>query len=170
LNITLKGLCREPYNARHSSVSWNLMVGKNPLWVAKQHGHSVHIMLDVYAAWTEGAKDPDITAIKQAMQSRPKLEAGRTPTTSLIPLHSPDFVTSLSLASRRCSANRGKLKEWIGGERGIRTLEGLLTLTPLAGVRLRPLGHLSVRLEIDALSGSCVQIAPPCARQGGHNT
>src|SRR5688572_1411604 len=31
----------------------------------------------------------------------------------------------------------------IGGERGIRTLEGLLTLTPLAGVRLRPLGHLS---------------------------
>ena len=31
----------------------------------------------------------------------------------------------------------------IGGEGGIRTLEGLLTLTPLAGVRLRPLGHLS---------------------------
>ena len=31
-----------------------------------------------------------------------------------------------------------------GGERGIRTLEGLLTLTPLAGARLRPLGHLSV--------------------------
>src|ERR1700749_4778403 len=26
-----------------------------------------------------------------------------------------------------------------------RTLEGLLTLTPLAGVRLRPLGHLSTR-------------------------
>jgi hypothetical protein len=31
----------------------------------------------------------------------------------------------------------------IGGEGGIRTLEGLLTLTPLAGARLRPLGHLS---------------------------
>ena len=30
-----------------------------------------------------------------------------------------------------------------GGERGIRTLEGLLALTPLAGARLRPLGHLS---------------------------
>ena len=28
-------------------------------------------------------------------------------------------------------------------ERGIRTLDGLLTHTPLAGVRLRPLGHLS---------------------------
>ena len=34
-----------------------------------------------------------------------------------------------------------------GGERGIRTLEGLLTLTPLAGVRLRPLGHLSAVWE-----------------------
>ena len=31
-----------------------------------------------------------------------------------------------------------------GGERGIRTLEGLLTLTPLAGERFRPLSHLSV--------------------------
>lgn len=29
------------------------------------------------------------------------------------------------------------------GERGIRTLEGLLTLTPLAGERFRPLSHLS---------------------------
>lgn len=30
--------CRKPYCARHSFVSWNLMIGKNPLWVAKQHG------------------------------------------------------------------------------------------------------------------------------------
>jgi hypothetical protein len=30
-----------------------------------------------------------------------------------------------------------------GGERGIRTLDGLLAHTPLAGERLRPLGHLS---------------------------
>src|ERR1700681_4426382 len=36
------------------------------------------------------------------------------------------------------------MRREIGGERRIRTLEGLLTLTPLAGVRLRPLGHLSV--------------------------
>ena len=31
-----------------------------------------------------------------------------------------------------------------GGERGIRTLDTLLTYTPLAGERLQPLGHLSV--------------------------
>src|ERR1700751_2134626 len=34
-----------------------------------------------------------------------------------------------------------------GGERGIRTLDGLLTHTPLAGARLRPLGHLSGRAQ-----------------------
>jgi len=32
----LKVRYREPYNARHSSVSWNLMLGKNLLWVSKQ--------------------------------------------------------------------------------------------------------------------------------------
>ena len=33
-----------------------------------------------------------------------------------------------------------------GGEEGIRTLDELLTHTPLAGERLRPLGHLSAPL------------------------
>jgi hypothetical protein len=37
----------------------------------------------------------------------------------------------------------------IGGERGIRTLDGLLTHTPLAGERLQPLGHLSKTLRQD---------------------
>jgi hypothetical protein len=49
------------------------------------------------------------------------------------------------------------MKSEIGGERGIRTLEGLLTLTPLAGVRLRPLGHLSRGLDwLQAASGACL--------------
>ena len=47
------------------------MLGKNLLWVAKQHGHSVEVMLRMYAAWIEGATDSDIHAIKQAMQIRP---------------------------------------------------------------------------------------------------
>ena len=38
LRVTLKSRYREPYSARHSCVSWNLMLGKNLLWVAKQHG------------------------------------------------------------------------------------------------------------------------------------
>jgi len=30
------------------------MIGKNPLWAAKQHGHSVATMLRVYTAWMDG--------------------------------------------------------------------------------------------------------------------
>jgi len=49
------------------------MIGKNPLWVSKQQGHSVQTMLEVYAAWTEGSKEADIEAIKHAMQGSPLL-------------------------------------------------------------------------------------------------
>jgi len=58
---------RKPYMARHTSVSWNLMVGRNPLLVAKEHGHRIATMLSVYAAWTEGAVETDIAAIRAAM-------------------------------------------------------------------------------------------------------
>ena len=40
------------------------------------------------------------------------------------------------------------LKYKYGGERGIRTLDTLLTYTPLAGARLQPLGHFSVIVSI----------------------
>jgi integrase len=64
---------RAPYKARHSSITWNLMVGNNPLWVAKQHGHSAHLMLDVYATWLEGTDGSEIAAIEQAMQRSPAI-------------------------------------------------------------------------------------------------
>ena len=149
LNITLKGRCREPYNARHSSVSWNLMVGKNPLWVAKQHGHSVHVMLDVYAAWTEGAKDPDITAIKQAMQSRPNLESARTPTTTLTPLQPPEFGTALALAPLR---------------RGLRSLAkfGFSVLTNVPEPCIRSNASCDIRPVFPTQGSDCV-IFPFCA-------
>jgi hypothetical protein len=47
------------------------MLGKNLLWVAKKHGHSVEVMLRMYAAWLDGATAADIQAIKQAMEKRP---------------------------------------------------------------------------------------------------
>ena len=64
---------RGPYHARHSSVTWALMLGKNLLWVVKQHGHSVEVMLRMYAAWIEGATEADIQAIRNAMDGRPKV-------------------------------------------------------------------------------------------------
>ena len=73
---TLKRLAiryRKPFMARHTSVSWNLMIGRNPLLVAKEHGHRLTTMLSVYAAWTEGAAESDILAIREAITctSRP---------------------------------------------------------------------------------------------------
>ncbi len=46
------------------------MLGKNPLWVALQHGHRIATMLTVYAAWIEGARECDTAAIRRAMGTR----------------------------------------------------------------------------------------------------
>jgi integrase len=64
---------RKPYCARHSSVSWNLMIGRSPLWVAKQHGHSIATMLRAYAAWSEGAIEADLDAIEHSLTTAPVL-------------------------------------------------------------------------------------------------
>jgi flavorubredoxin len=48
------------------------MVGRNPLWVAKQHGHSITTMLRAYAAWAEGAIEADIEVIQHAMDFNPR--------------------------------------------------------------------------------------------------
>ena len=45
--------------------------------------------------------------------------------------------------------------ESCGGERGIRTLDTLLTYTPLAGERFRPLSHLS-ESRIAAVAASTI--------------
>jgi integrase len=83
--LALKVRYRRPYVARHSSVSWNLMLGKNVLWVAKQHGHSIMTMLRTYAAWTEGAVEADVQTIERSMMlttsrapSDPPLDGGRS--------------------------------------------------------------------------------------------
>lgn len=73
---------REPYQVRHTSVSWNLMIGKNLLWVAQQHGHSAAVMLKVYAKWITGSTDEDVDNIKMAMgyvkqQSKPLVPDGQ---------------------------------------------------------------------------------------------
>lgn len=92
---TVRVRYREPYNAPHSFVSWNLMIGKNLLWVSKQHGHSVQTMLSTYAAWVEGAKDEDVEAIKRAMNARPTMAAtSEIRAKSQSPLASPEFVTN----------------------------------------------------------------------------
>jgi len=116
--LRIKARYRDAYNARHSSVTWNLMIGKNPLWVAKNHGHSVQTMLEKYAAWTDGATDADIDAIKTAMGLAPRTmqpsngggEGAREGTRNGH-LEAPEFGSSLAVAKpnnhlSRCSAKR----------------------------------------------------------------
>lgn len=108
---------REPYNARHSSVTWNLMLGKNLLWVAKMHGHSVPTMLETYAAWIEGSTEADVEAIKRAIEST-------MPTARTTPLHPPESPETASRLPVEDGWGRlswrkvQRLKGLTGGERG----------------------------------------------------
>jgi hypothetical protein len=60
------------------------VIGKSPLLVTRQHGHSVETMWRTYAAWMDGAVESDIALIKAAMvghksiierMSNPKIES-----------------------------------------------------------------------------------------------
>ena len=57
---TLKALgirYRRPYNTRHTCATMLLMAGARPLWVAEQMGHSLEMLLKVYAKWIPGGQD-----------------------------------------------------------------------------------------------------------------
>ena len=128
---TLKRLAiryRKPYAARHSSVSWALMMGRNPLWVAKQHGHSISTMLAVYAAWTEGATESDVIAIEDALAAAPIIASVPEQNSRLVrnpPLLLEGLWGFVSRFASKKTPERGQLTEnpteVIGGEGGIRT-------------------------------------------------
>ena len=107
----MKARYREPYNARHSSVSWNLMIGKNPLWVAKQHGHSVQTMLDDYATWLDGTRPEDVERIKRAFESGSPMSGNRAAVqvrSTLVPCRPLEPPTSVTNSSRPPHSCRGK--------------------------------------------------------------
>jgi hypothetical protein len=109
------------------------MWGKNLLWVAKQHGHSVEVMLRMYAAWLEGATSTDIHAIEQAMEKGPSartvffdsrtaissINAARNHVTQIVirPPKSPEFGSSLAVgkSGTRLSTGNDLEKKWRRG-------------------------------------------------------
>ena len=129
---------RRPYVARHTSVSWDLMIGRSALWVARQHGHSISTMLRFYAAWADGALESEVAAIRLAMSSehplrQPLAPSGRLPVRSAttakpfeiefapaddtVPVRfATGFATDRGRRRTKCLNAPGK----IGGERGIR--------------------------------------------------
>jgi hypothetical protein len=132
---------RKPYCVRHSSVSWDLMVGRTPLWVAKQHGHSITTMLRACAAWAEGAIETDIEAIKHAIDFSPRAikrvataeaSTGDNPQAtvrSVVPHPSSALETArrdhlavhLPVATLWQQVTRGIARIFTGGERGTRS-------------------------------------------------
>lgn len=86
---------REPYNARHSYISWRLMMGDNVLLVAKEDGHSPQTMLSTYAAWTEDATEADIETIRQAIERSPHVLPSCGDGSPASPLGTPGFATNL---------------------------------------------------------------------------
>lgn len=58
---------RRPYQMRHTSVTWNLLAGRNPLWVADQHGHGMGVSLKVYAKWLRGTSEEGVAALTLAL-------------------------------------------------------------------------------------------------------
>ena len=106
----------------------------NLLWVAKQHGHSVEVMLRMYAAWLDGATAADIQAIKQAMEKRPAARAAipdsRTAISSINaatnrvtqivirPPESPEFGSRLAVGKPGTTLSTGNdlEKKWRCGQ------------------------------------------------------
>jgi hypothetical protein len=119
------------------------MIGRNPLWVAKQHGHSITTMLRAYAAWAEDAVEADIEAIKGAMAASPRtlIRAAASDTTmgkcpqaharsavpkarSRIDPGPQDYLSvDLSVAALGPRLTSGNSTKLTGGERGTRTLD-----------------------------------------------
>ena len=100
------------------------MLGKNLLWVAKQHGHSVQMMLSTYAAWLEDSQQLDIDAIEAAMQSRASApRVAQLGIVALGPLMAPEFATDLPPTPAERRVSRGFRREIYGGKGGTRTLD-----------------------------------------------
>ena len=113
--------------ARHSSVSCDLMIGRHPLWVAQQHGHSLLTMLRVYAASTADAPETVAAAIREAMGDVPAAPADCRLQTRL--------AVDLSVADGRIEPRAGKSDKNDGGEGGIRTHVPVLPDHPISSRR-----------------------------------
>ena len=141
-NRTLSGLkdirYHRPYTTRHTSVSWDLMIGRSALWVARQHGYSISTMLHFYAAWADGAPESDVDRIRstvnsaRALSRTPAIVRRRRPTRLIARPFEMEFPAAPSQPTTRCATefatthgqSAGKPlneRKKTGGERGIRT-------------------------------------------------
>jgi len=116
---------RPPYNARHSCVSWHLMIGKNLLWCSTQFGHSVQVMLTNYGRWISGATDEDVRLIGEAIAAeaiRARVEFPESPAIPWEPQKKNATTTPLEKGWGRLSLRKVKyFNHLTGGADGTRT-------------------------------------------------
>ena len=139
---------RRPYTARHTSVSWDLMIGRSALWVARQHGHSISTMLRFYAAWAGGAGESDVEKIRATLNSdcplrrrmntggdqnvaRPIVRPFELEIASRPQAQTRRFATGFASERDPPVAKIRKNREKIGGERGIRIGGGIQEINNL---------------------------------------
>ena len=77
------------------------MLGKNLLWVAKQHGHRITTMLHTYAAWIEGAVETDVEVIDRSMNftSESQHRNRRPPSNAALSVGSENLAVVLPVAN-----------------------------------------------------------------------
>ena len=120
---------RRPYVARHTSVSWNLMLRRSPLFVAKQHGHAILTMLTIYAAWTEGALPADVAAIRRAMTASAHAARDTRPTPPHVAKDlRTETITAIAVPVQRARPE----KPGFSGERGARHRPNSAPISPPA--------------------------------------
>jgi len=81
-------------------------MGRNPLWVAKQHGHSISTMLSIYAAWVEGALEVDVETIRESMNAGTQRSRVGTLTVNARPL-CPEVVPAGAPVEERREHDNG---------------------------------------------------------------
>jgi integrase len=69
-------LLQRPYDLRHSGVTWRLSSGVHPPEVAAWAGHSVEVLMRVYARCMTGLEDVWITRIYQALHLEDRAQPG----------------------------------------------------------------------------------------------
>jgi integrase len=69
-------LAQRPYDLRHAAVSTWLNGGVSPTRVAEWAGHSVDVLLRIYAKCIDGQEDLDLRRINQALNQKPEPAPG----------------------------------------------------------------------------------------------
>jgi len=60
---------RAPKECRDTSITLALSAGADPVWVSKQHGHSLQVMMRDYARWIPGAdKGRNLAAMERLLK------------------------------------------------------------------------------------------------------